>query len=88
MLLPVIPRHAVEAIAAIAQTDAEMGGSDDAVRQLVMDLFERVGLSSRADMLAIADHIVTGPLDPALSGPGEGLHARDIVLDLAARLQD
>ena len=91
MLLPPVKssRSAAEAIAAIAQTDAEMGETDEAVRQHVIDLVRVVGLSSREDMLAIADEIKPAEQQhTVVADEGDGLRARAIVLDLAAHIED
>ena len=90
MLLPPVRslRSAAEAIAAIAQTDAEMGETDDTVRQHVMDLMRLVGLSSRDDLLAIADQIKPAQQHGLITHEGDGLRARAIVLDLASVIED
>lgn len=52
---------AVQGIAAIAYTEVEMGLPDDEVRSHIVGMFQQLGLSTREDMLAIAEEIRRGP---------------------------
>ena len=86
---------AVQGIAAIATTEVEMGLSDDDVRSHVVGMFVQCGLSSREDMLAIAEEIrrAPQPLDESAEARERRSHIEDMLgvtppeVQLAAQLR-